>query len=135
MAHPRITASFRKLLARAQRLAPSLRSSVKTGDMAAFKGGRAFGFCEVKPVRGVYRITVAPDLEHHAAGRIEGILAHELGHALLMHGGNLHHSERDADEAAEAILGRALYYDGNDVQTTAARAPGARRPRPSYLPQ
>jgi hypothetical protein len=71
-------------------------------------------------------------MEIQPQGRIEGVLMHEIGHALLFAAGVKDHTEREADEMAEAVFGRFVAYDEDDlVQTTGEGL----RPRPEYLPR
>lgn len=60
--------------------------------------------------------------------RVEALLAHEYAHAALMLQ-KQKHTERDADALAERALGKPIYYDGDDVQSTR----GGTRPRPAHL--
>lgn len=87
---------------------------------------RQFAACEDTRPPTLY---VAPRLARESRARVEGVLAHELGHALLFLAGRPDHTERAADDAAEAYLGVEIAYDQGDVQTT---GPGA-RPRPARL--
>jgi hypothetical protein len=61
---------------------------------------------------------------------IEGVLAHEFGHVVLMHMGKVKHPEREADMVAERMFGKPIFYDHSTVQSTHAGA----RPRPRHLP-
>ena len=78
---------------------------------------------------GRYELGIAPKLLDAPAHRVAGILAHEVGHLALMRAGHDDHTERDADRAAEYLLGVQIGYDGEDVQTL----DGGTRPRPAYL--
>lgn len=88
---------------------------------------RQFGACAPGP--RIPTIYLSPRLEREPVGRIAGVSAHEVGHALLLWSGVHTHTEREADLAAEHALGLQIAYDAGDVQTT---GPGA-RPRPSRL--
>jgi hypothetical protein len=107
-----------------------LRACVFVADATHFPEDRSFAYCETRPVRGVYRIGVAPKLESQPASRIIALLMHELAHAVLLFQGIADHSERDADKVAEAIFDMQISYDEMDVQTLKK----GRRPRPSHLP-
>ena len=74
-------------------------------------------------------ISVAGRLEDQPDGTIEGVLAHELGHALLFILGRPRHEEREADAVAEHWLGLQIGYDADGVQTTR----GGERPRPRWI--
>lgn len=132
----RVQACFDALLSLVQEQYPSLACTIEVDESAGERGGhactRAYAFCEDLD-DGSFRIAVAHKMNEADDSRIEGLLRHELAHAVLLHGGDLEHTERDADEVAEALFGSPLYYDEDDVQTTDPSAPGARRPRPAYL--
>jgi predicted SprT family Zn-dependent metalloprotease len=91
-----------------------------------FPHARNFAYCSDDLV-----IVVAPKMVKSADHRIEGVLAHELGHAINFYLGNLRHSERDADDMAERIFGTTIFYDRDTVQSTEHGV----SPRPSFLPQ
>jgi hypothetical protein len=91
-------------------------------------GPRSFAYCQ-EEADGSFSICVAPKLAHQSRHRIEGLFAHELGHAVLMHMGEHEHTERDADNAAEQVFGFRIFYDEDDVQSTRYGV----RPRPEYL--
>ena len=97
-------------------------------DREADSGPRGFAFCE-ECDDGSYEIHVAPKLMHSSVHRMEGLIAHEYGHAILLHIGVDDHTERDADRMAEQTFGVKISYDAEDVQTTAYGV----RPRPAYL--
>lgn len=78
---------------------------------------------------GQFEFGISPKLLQASPERVAGILAHEVGHLLLWRSGNEHHSEREADAAAERALNVRISYDSEDVQTIAT----GRRPRPAYL--
>ena len=64
------------------------------------------------------------------SGRVEGLLAHELGHALDKDSA-LPYAERRADALAKRVLGQPVRYDKDDVQNTLRGV----TPRPSRLPE
>lgn len=134
---PRVQACFDALLSLVQEQYPSLACAVEVDEAAGERDGkacaRAFAFCEDHGEGGAFRIAIAGKLNDADDSRVEGILRHELAHAVLLHGGDTEHTERDADEVAEALFGSPIFYDEDDVQTTDPSAPGARRPRPEYL--
>ena len=74
-------------------------------------------------------IGVNPKLLDAELVRMQGVLMHEFGHAVLISLGHEEHSEREADLAAERLFKQHIYYDDDDVQTIAA----GERPRPMYL--
>ena len=136
----RVQACFDALLSNVQEQYPSLSCTIEVDETAGERDGkacsRAFAFCEDHGEGGAFRIAIAgklndPDIADDS--RVDGILRHELAHAVLLHGGDIEHTERDADEVAEALFGSPIFYDEDDVQTTDPSAPGARRPRPEYL--
>lgn len=143
-------AAFDTFLERAQEVCPGLRVRLVVDPRAGEHGGkacaRAYAYCvpdpraAQQPRRGRKRATgeafviaVAPKIEEADDGRIEGLICHELAHAILLHHGYEEHTERDADACAEQVFDVCIYYDVDDVQTTDAFAPHARRPRPPYL--
>lgn len=132
----RVQSCFDALLSVVQEQYPSLRCHIEVDDSAGEHGGksctRAYAFCEDLE-DGSFRISVAGKLNDAEDSRVEGLLQHELAHSVLLHTGDMAHTERDADEVAAALFGMPLYYDEDDVQTTDPSAPGARKPRPSYL--
>lgn len=108
-----------------------LRVSVSLGDPAEFPEDRNYAYSAWDGASA--SIVFSPKVLDADAEQQDALLRHELSHAVLQHAG-LPHSERDCDDAAERIFGDPLYYDHRDVQTLNPRAPGARRPRPAYLP-
>ena len=82
--------------------------------------------------RGDLCIVVAPKLVVcDNEERVQGVLRHEFGHAVLWHMGKMNHSEREADTMGEDLFGEPIYYDAETVQTLA----GGTRPRPHHLPK
>lgn len=67
---------------------------------------------------------------HGPSGRVEGLLAHELGHALDLDPSQLY-AERRADKLAKQVLGVPVRYDQDDVQNLLRGV----SPRPSRLPE
>ena len=76
-------------------------------------------------------IYFSPKIFKASEDRVQGLLRHELAHALLIQNGDYDHWETEADEVAEICFGHPIYYDKDDVQCIS----GGRRPRPEYLPQ
>jgi hypothetical protein len=132
----RVQACFDALLSSVQEQYPSLSCTLRVDSKAGQRDGqacaRAYAFCEDLD-DGSFRIAVAAKMNDADDSRVEGLLRHELAHAVLLHGGDMEHTERDADEVAEELFGSPLFYDDEDVQTTDQSAPGARHPRPEYL--
>ncbi len=136
---PAIDRVWRKMYAQVQRALPWFHAELQRDDAAGRcepaqrRNGspcRQFGWCEYN--EGVIpRISVAGRLAAQPQGVIEGIIAHELGHAILFELDCAHHTERKADQAAELWLQLRLSYTPDDVQTT---GPG-QRPRPPHLRQ
>lgn len=132
----RVRSCFDSLLSFVQEQYPDLVCSLVVSEDAGLRGGqhcaRAYAYCTDLP-DGSFAIHVAPKMDEADDSRIDGLMRHELSHAVLLYTGDLEHTERDADEIAEELFGAPLYYDQDDVQTTDPSAPGARRPRPDYL--
>lgn len=74
-------------------------------------------------------IYFSPKILKAGSSRVDGLLRHELAHAILMNEG-LHHSEADTDRIAEWAFGDFIFYDEDGVQSTL----GGTRPRPAHLP-
>lgn len=97
-------------------------------DAAGRRSRRACAYCE-ELGDSRYMIGIAPKMLEASSARVRGVLAHELGHVIMLTEGKPKHSERDADLAAERLFGLQIAYDEEDIQTT---GPGI-RPRPAYL--
>lgn len=152
---PRVDALFQTLIEYAQVQYPELQVRLMYDAEAGTRHGqacvRAYAYCacdntlsRIPPnvsSRGRrhramcegYIVAVAPKIARANVGRQQGILCHELAHAILLHLGEDTHTERDADACAERVFGVRIFYDDEDVQTCDIRAPGARRLRPRYL--
>jgi hypothetical protein len=122
---------FRRLVREARR-AGALRGSLtlRVGHPDDYPSARSYAYCESSPLR----ISVAPRLEAAPIDRIEGVLRHELGHAILFAAGYIDapaHTERRADTVARTVFGRTIRYDADDVQSTRY----GKSPRPSHLPR
>jgi len=114
-----------------ERLGDDFYCNIALGDAEEFPAARNMAYT-TRDKRGDILVVVAPKLV--VCGdvcRIEGVLRHEFGHAALWHLDRPKHSERDADAVAEDLFGSPIFYDDEDVQTTA----GGTRPRPSHLPR
>lgn len=124
--YPRVRACFRRLARRVPALG---RVDLAAGRPGQFPAARDFAYTtnETSPIRVVF----APRLEAQQHGRIEGVMRHELAHALLLSRGDASHSEREADALAERLFGRPIWYDDDRVQTI---EPGRHRYRPASLP-
>lgn len=109
----------------------SLHIVVTFGDPSEFPEDRNYAYSAWDGETA--SIVFAPKVLEAPQEQRDALLRHELSHAFLQHAG-LPHSERDCDAVAERIFGAPIYYDHRDVQTLNPRAPGARRPRPAYLP-
>ena len=96
-----------------------------------FPKPRDFAYCHTVPESGTWLIGVAPKLSEQSLERIQALLMHEIAHAVLLDEGAADHTERDADEMAEALFGTQLSYDREDVQTTGHGT----HPRPEHLPR
>lgn len=85
-------------------------------------------YCSQDDDTGEMKIVVAPKLVRANADRIEAVLRHEFGHALLLFHGTKH-GEREADRLAEQVFGDPIFYDHIAVQTLR----GGTRPRPTSI--
>jgi predicted SprT family Zn-dependent metalloprotease len=108
---------------------PFFEVCLSVGDASEFPKPRNMAYTNHDDDTGDMLIVVAPKLLHGDHERIEGVLRHEFGHALLFFWGQDSHGERDADTVAERVFGAPIYYDRETVQTLR----GGTRPRPSYL--
>lgn len=127
MVFPRVRDCFRRLAARV----PGLHVDLAAGRPEQFPAARDFAYTtdETRPIRVVF----APKLEAQRLGRIEGVLRHELAHALLLSRGDTDHLERATDALAERLFGEPIWYDADmHVQTI---EPGGYRRRPASLPR
>lgn len=90
---------------------------------------RHFGCAGLK-TRNHCVVTLSPDLEYLPSPKRDGVILHEIGHALCFLRGYDDHSERDADAAAEHAFNLYIYYDPEDLVQTTTRGI---RPRPARL--
>lgn len=74
-------------------------------------------------------VFVFPRTLRWSRGRIVALLRHELAHCARPS-----NSEAATDRLAERVGGQAIWYDCRDVQTVTPGR-GAKRVRPTYLPQ
>lgn len=121
--------TFLRLHSRASEVAgPFFEVCLSVGDASEFPRRRNMAYCTGN-ARKDLSIIVAPKMFDADLSRIEGVLRHEFGHALLFFWGNAEHGERDADAVAEQVFGLPIYYDRETVQTIR----GGSRPRPAHL--
>ena len=125
---PRLSKVVEDLVKRASRIAPMIRMvKFRIGKAKDFPKKRDMAWCEPRPLR----VTLAPKLEDAERNVQKGVIAHELGHALLFIAWDLDHTEKEADLAAELLIGRPIRYNKDNIQTI---GPG-KSPRPSHLPK
>lgn len=108
---------------------PFFEVTLSVGKASEFPKPRNMAYTYHDDVTGDMLMVVAPKLLRGRRERIEGVLRHEFGHALLFFWGQGSHGERDADHVAENIFGAPIYYDDETVQTLRVGT----RPRPAYL--
>lgn len=129
MARSDLLLSFRRLHAVSARAAGrSFEVALQEGEPWEFPEARNMAYCSQDDNTGDMKIVVAPKLVRANSDRIEGVLRHEFGHALLLFSGHKH-GERDADLLAEKVFGDPIFYDRIAVQTLR----GGIRPRPASL--
>ena len=75
-------------------------------------------------------VFLSPKIFKADENRVQALLRHELGHAVLMQAGLHDHTETQVDALAEALFGDRIYYDEEDIQTLAL----GKYPRPNHLP-
>jgi len=125
-----VLSCFLRLHARASELAgPHFEVTLAEGEPHEFPALRNMAYCHRDDGSGELTVVVAPRLVTGNLDRIEGVLRHEFGHALLFFWGYPQHGERDADSLAENVFGDPVYYDRETVQTIR----GGTRPRPAHL--
>lgn len=135
--YPRCERIVRRRTEEAAELFPRLRRLRLRFRWDAGRRGRRFAYCDSPDP---LLVTLSPRLEDEPAHRIEGVVRHELGHAidglyaratLLQRLGELASTpERRADDIAHAVWGDPILYDGEDVQSVEVGLPG----RPGWLP-
>lgn len=108
---------------------PMFSVGFSVGEVGDFPKARNMAYCTRDDDTGELTIVVAPKLLLGDTPRVEGVLRHEFGHALLFFWGHLDHGERDADNVAEQVFGDPIFYDRETVQTLCEGL----RPRPAYL--
>lgn len=124
---------------RAKQVFPKIPELKIRLDWSAGTRGRAFGYFD--PSNGM--ITISPRLLKQPAGRIAGVIRHEIGHlvhetigrrGLVRHLGSLSSSDEVlADQIAEYIWNSPIFYDAEDVQTIDPQRAHSRM-RPAHLP-
>lgn len=125
---PRVWAAFERLRRDVRGADPDFDVTLDVNDDAGEPCCRQFAFCETRRAAPA-RISVASKLDAQSDARIEGVLRHEFGHAVLFFAGRIQHTERQADEAAARLWGEVIGYDDEDVQ----RIGGGTSPRPLHL--
>lgn len=95
-----------------------------------FPSPRDYAYCQYAPRTGAL-ITFSRKILKAGEHRADGLIRHELAHAILLHNGVAKHSEQDCDDMAERVWGGKIRYDADDVQTTGR----GNWPRPCYLPR
>jgi hypothetical protein len=128
MARDRVITVYRSLVARLPEgfAPPSIRVHGSAGD-----AGRHYAYYD----RADNSITVSPDMEQAPETLIRGVLAHELGHAIIesAHVQPAGDPEQAADSFAEVFLGWHIYYDADDLVQRAGPGACGIRPRPAGL--
>ncbi len=125
-------ALFRARFEQAKAICPALQAALHMGEPSEFPKNRDYAYSLY--TNGRAHIVFAPKVLHAHRSRQDALIRHELAHAVLQNA-ELDHNERECDATAERIFGDFIYYDAEDIQTLDAQAPGARRPRPDYLPR
>lgn len=111
---------------------PGLRVILIVGKKSHFPRKRNYAYSAWDGE--VAAIVFSPKIHFASKDTQDALIRHELSHALMQTLG-IDHTERECDELAERVFGDKIYYDKDDVQTLDPDAPGARRPRPAYLPR
>jgi len=141
MSEARLVRIFDRLQQETQTLMPDFRVRLLLGHPSDYPHKRNCAMCMYldTPQGRQIDIFVAPKVLKMDRGRQEGLLRHELGHAVEFHLGTdrLHQwmpnlpagVERRADAVAERLYGRPIYYDHDLIQTINRGV----RPRPVHL--
>ena len=131
------TARCYALLSEAAKVFPKLNTVVVGSSWDAGRKGRAYAYCEYSdpPL-----IVLSPRLDATPSTRVDGVIRHEIGHAVDALYSRRTIEERVgrvastpelmADDIAEALWG-PIRYDGDHVQTTGQGV----TPRPQHLPK
>jgi hypothetical protein len=130
-----VTRQFNELVKVAAKDMEPVKYTRLVADPTVHTTPRAYGMAGIED--GWPVIKVAPELADQPASVILGVLAHEIGHILIMLGreamrSGYDSSERQADEVAESVFGKKIFYNENGVQC-AGRGARGKRPRPRGL--
>jgi len=116
------------------------RIVVMAGQARQFPDDRDWAYCEKRP-NGEVRIVLAPDFDALGADNQEGVLRHELAHAVefLLGPSRVFKrwrnvaktAEQRADDLARELWGQRINYDVDCIQTIGRGA----HPRPTHLPR
>ncbi len=141
MSESRLIRIFDRLHGETQALMPDFHVRLLLGHPDDYPHKRNCAMCmylDTKDGR-LIDIFVAPKVLKMNAGRQEGLLRHELGHAVEFHLGvdRIHQwmpnlpagVERRADAVAERLYGAPIHYDRDLIQTINRGT----RPRPAHL--
>jgi len=129
-----VKAIMRQLWAKAIKNYPELKNTKLITSKAIHDSPRSYG----RYYHASNTIGVAPEITQLSAAHVRGVLAHELGHAVVDQTSSYKAAkgydaiERQADRAAEKACGLKVYYDKVGVQVAGAGAQGV-RPRPKGL--
>ena len=140
MSESRLIRIFDRLQAETSSVLPGFHVRLLLGHASDYPHKRNCAMCMYldTPKGRQIDIFVAPKVLRMNTGRQEGLLRHELGHAIEFYlEGDLPHFmpglppgvERRADAIAERMYGSPIYYDRDLIQTTS----GGTRPRPTHL--
>ena len=141
MSEARLVRIFDRLQQETQAVMPDFHVRLLLGHPADYPHKRNCAMCMYldTPHGRKIDILVAPKVLKMDRGRQEGLLRHELGHAVEFHLGvdRLHQwmpnlpagGERRADAVAERLYGGHIFYDHDLIQTIN----GGTRPRPVHL--
>jgi len=122
---------FDRRLKRARKVNSDLQATLTIGQDSLFPKPRDYAFSAWDGERS--EIVFSPKVLSANLARVDALIRHELSHAILQHAGQ-EHTEAECDAVAERVFGDRIYYDAEDIQTINPKAPGARYPRPAYLP-
>jgi len=129
---PRVCDAFRRHFDRLQALFPDFGTiELHIDDAAGVDNGagaeRQFGYCREPDGKGAYKIAFASKTERLAQSNIDGLMAHEFGHAIDFRYGRRALEEifgrhlpagieRRADAIGSEVFGERIRYDKRLVQ-------------------
>ena len=141
MSEAQLIQTFDRLMGRTTQFLPHFHVQLLLGHPADYPKKRNCAMCMYRDTAAGRQIDilVAPKVLTMGQGRQEGLMRHELGHAIEFYLGEPalrqwmpglpNGVERRADAVAERLYQAPIFYDHDLIQTT----DGGTRPRPVHL--